>query len=100
MSAAWYAKLAIAKRVRPRNASGLPPSGTNAIAAVETTHRPVKKSRNGRRRPPRSETAPRTGDTRAFSPTEAAFAMPNQNWPSDGPRRSTVQRPIAYDTTA
>jgi hypothetical protein len=35
----------------------------------------VKKSRNGSRRPPRSLIAPRTGETRALSPTLTATAM-------------------------
>jgi len=92
--------LASEKRARPRNASGEEPAGTSAMAVVARTHWAVKKARNGSRRPPRSLTAPRTGETTALMPTLTALATPNQNCPSPGPRRSTAHRPIAYDTMA
>src|SRR5215207_4070230 len=94
MSAAWYAKFAIANRTSPIAAASV-----TAIRAVATTVIAVKTRRYGSRRPPRSLTAPRIGDTIALSSTLAAAARPNQNCPSAGPRRSIVHRPIAYDTT-
>ena len=43
--------------------------------AVGTMHIAVNANRNGRRRPPRSETAPRTGETTALSATLVSRAM-------------------------
>src|SRR5215207_10832618 len=94
MRAAWYAKFAIANSTRPIAAASV-----KAIRAVAMTVIAVKTSRYGNRRPSRSLTAPRIGDTIALSRTLAAAATPNQNCPSAGPRRSMVHRPIAYDTT-
>ena len=68
MSAAWYAKLATMNRATPRT------GGTSAMKNVAPMHSAVKNSRNGIRRPPRSENAPRIGDTRALMPTLTTIA--------------------------
>ena len=65
-------------------------------------HSAVNASRNGSRRPPRSESAPRTGDTRALIPTLTMIAMLRTACPVAAPNRasSVSHRPIAPDTTA
>ena len=67
-----------------------------------TIVRTVKNRRNGRRRPPRSDSAPRIGETSALRPTLIAIASPWTSWPSPGPKREldVSQSPIAVDTTA
>ena len=72
------------------------------MSADGTIVRIVKKSRNGRRRPPRSEMAPRNGEMRALIPTLTAIAMPWASCPGPCPRResSVSHRPIAVDTMA
>jgi hypothetical protein len=62
----------------------------------------VKPKRNGNRRPPRSDSAPRIGETIALSPTEITIARLRRKLPSRSPNRasSTSHRPIAFETTA
>ena len=67
---------------------------------VVPMHRAVKNSRNGIRPAPRSENAPRIGETRALMPTLATTAMDSQAFPSRSPNRSTRYSPMAPDTTA
>ena len=67
---------------------------------VGTMHRAVNSNRNGIRRPPRSEIAPRTGDTMALMPTLTMTARDRATAPSCGPNRSLRYRPMAPDTTA
>ena len=68
---------------------------------VAPMHSAVKTSRNGIRRPPRSEMAPRIGDTSALMPTLIAIATDSRTLPSRSPNWSlTRYRPIAPDTTA
>src|SRR5919106_11997 len=74
--------------------------GTSAMANVEPMHSAVKSRRNGIRRPPRSEIAPRIGDTTALSPTLSATDTPSKTPPSRGPNWLFRYSPIAPDTTA
>ena len=62
--------------------------------------RTVKNARNGSRRPPRSLIFPRTGLTRALSPTAAADATPSQRFPALSPMPCVSRRPIAFEMTA
>ena len=73
---------------------------TKPIAAVDPTASAVKKARNGFRRPTRSLIAPRIGETRALTSTEALTATVNQNRPGPSPRNLMLQRLIAKETTA
>ncbi len=72
------------------------------MIAEGTIVRTVKKSRNGRRRPPRSLSAPRIGETRAFKPTLTAIAIPWMSCPGPWPKRVSAvsHSPIAVDTIA
>ena len=83
-------------RARPRIA------GTSAMKNVEPMHSSVKNNRNGIRRPPRSENAPRIGETRALSPTLTTIAIDRKAFPSRSPNWLSLTRynPIAPDTTA
>ena len=65
-------------------------------------HSAVNPSRNGIRRPPRSENAPRTGDTAALMPTLITIASDSTTLPSRSPNWASLIRysPIAPDTTA
>ncbi len=79
MSAAWYAKFAMMNRIRPTAGA------TSAMKNVLPMHSSVKASRNGMRRPPRSEMAPRNGEIAAFKPTLATMASENSRFPSRSP---------------
>ena len=72
------------------------------MSADGTMVRTVKKRRNGSRRPPRSEIAPRNGEMRALIPTLTAMATPWASWPGPCPSResSVSQSPIAVETMA
>src|SRR3954447_24286712 len=96
MSAAWYAKFATVNSSVPRSGPLSP------MTAVGATHSAVNASRNGSRRPPRSDSAPRTGETMAFTPTLIRTARPSTSCPVAGPNRasSISHRPIAPDTIA
>ena len=76
--------------------------GTSAMKNVAPMHSAVKPSRNGIRRPPRSENAPRTGDTAALMPTLITIASDSTTLPSRSPNCVSLIRysPIAPDTTA
>src|SRR6476469_5300899 len=65
-------------------------------------HRAVKNRRKGSRRPPRSLSAPRIGDTIALSATLIATAIETTRLPSRSPKRlaSVAHRPMAVETTA
>ena len=69
---------------------------------VATMHMAVKNRRNGIRPPPRSEKAPRIGDTRALMPTLTTIAIDSSALPSRSPNWRSLTRysPIAPDTTA
>jgi hypothetical protein len=58
------------------------------MKSVEVMHSAVNSSRNGIRRPPRSEIAPRIGDTSALTPTLSATDTPSSTAPSRGPNWS------------
>ena len=77
-------------------------AGDGPMSTVGAMVSTVKNSRNGRRRPPRSLSAPRIGETSALSPTLIAIAMPWTSWPRPWPNRlsSVSHRPMAVDTTA
>ena len=77
-------------------------AGLGPIRAVGTMHRIVKNNRNGRRRPPRSLSAPRIGETIALRATLIATAIDTTRFPSRSPKRlaSVAHSPIAVDTTA
>ncbi len=78
-----------------------PSSGVkSAMKNVAPMHSAVKPSRYGIRRPPRSENAPRIGDTSALMPTLIATATASSTPPSRSPNRSLRYSPIAPDTTA
>ena len=65
-------------------------------------HISVNSSRNGSRRPPpRSDSAPRIGDTTALMPTLTTIARLKASCPVAGPNCSglTSHRPIAYEIT-
>ena len=96
MSAAWNEKFATMNRSTPRIGPLMP------ITAVGATHSAVNASRNGSRLPPRSESAPSTGDTIALRPTLTMIAIDSTAWPVAGPNResSVSHRPIAPDTIA
>ena len=94
MSAAWYEKLATMNRTSPIA------GGTFAMKKVATMHSAVNSSRNGMRRPPRSDSAPRIGETIALIPTLSANAAANSKPPSRRPNWSFRYSPIAPDTTA
>src|SRR3954468_6970388 len=72
------------------------------ITAVGPMHSAVKASRNGRRRPPRSESAPRTGDTIALSPTLTMIAIDSTACPVAAPNRESAvsHSPMVLDTIA
>ena len=76
--------------------------GTSAMKNVVPTHTAVKNSRNGIRPEPRSDSAPRIGDTSALSPTLATTAIDSRTFPSRSPNWASLTRyrPIAPDTTA
>ncbi len=76
--------------------------GTSAMKNVVATHRAVKNSRNGIRPDPRSDSAPRIGETIALSPTLATTAIDSRTLPSRSPNWASLTRysPIAPDTTA
>ncbi len=59
---------------------------------VATMHNAVKNSRNGIRRPPKSEIAPRIGDTRALMPTLTMIATERSTLPSRSPNCSGLTR--------
>jgi hypothetical protein len=88
--------LAIVKRAAPTSA------GDGPMNAVGITVKAVKNSRNGIRRPPRSLSAPRIGETSALMPTLIAIARPTTSWPGPWPNRLSAvsHRPIAVETTA
>ena len=69
---------------------------------VAPMHTAVKKSRKGIRRPPRSDKAPRIGETSALIPTLTAIATDSSRLPSRSPNRSSLIKysPIAPETTA
>ena len=69
---------------------------------VAPTHNAVNASRNGRRWPPRSESAPRTGETMALSPTLTTMPTLSRKLPSRSPNCpvSVSHSPMAPDTTA
>src|SRR5829696_780406 len=96
MSAAWYPKFA---RVNSRR----PPIGpATAITSVGAMANDVNASRNGSRCPPRSDSAPRIGDTIALMPTLTATDTLKASWPTAGPNWSgrMSHRPMAYERTA
>jgi hypothetical protein len=63
-----------------------PSSGaTSAMKNVVAMHSSVKNSRNGMRPGPRSEKAPRIGDTSALMPTLITTAIDNRALPSRSP---------------
>ena len=76
--------------------------GTSAMKNVAPMHSAVKNRRNGIRRPPRSENAPRIGDTSALRPTLTTIAIESTTLPSRSPNWLSLirYRPIAPDTTA
>ena len=65
-------------------------------------HRTVNARRNGSRRPPRSESAPRIGDTIALSPTLTTIPRLRRKLPFFSPNWfvSVSHSPIAPETTA
>ena len=67
---------------------------------VAPMHSAVKNSRNGIRPVPRSESAPRTGETRALIPTLMTTAIDSTRSRRGSPNWSTRYSPIAPDTTA
>ena len=75
---------------------------TSAMKNVQAMQTAVKASRNGIRRPPRSEKAPRIGETRALIPTLITIASDSTTLPSRSPNCLSLIRysPIAPDTTA
>ena len=77
-------------------------AGVGPMIADGTMVSTVNRNRNGMRRPSRSESAPRSGETRALMPTLTAIVMPRTSWPRPGPNRSSEvsHRPMAVDTTA
>ena len=71
-----------------------------AMKNVAPMHNAVKNSRNGMRPGPRSENAPRIGETSALIPTLTTIAIDSHRLPSRSPNWSTRYSPIAPDTTA
>ena len=88
--------MAIVNRIAPTTA------GLGPMSELGMIVRTVKNNRNGSRRPPRSDSAPRNGETRALRPTLIAMATPWMSWPGPAPNRASEvsHRPIAVDTTA
>ena len=60
----------------------------------------VNANRNGSRRPYRSESAPRNGDTTALTATDTETAMNSHRFPSPLPSLSTRYSPMAREKTA
>ena len=81
-------------RTRPSTA------GTLAMKKVAAMHCTVKSRRKGIRRPPRSDRAPRIGDTIALMPTLTATDTASNTPPSRRPNWSVRYSPMAPDTTA
>ena len=66
--------------------------GTSAMKNVAAMHSAVNASRNGIRRPPRSENAPRIGETRALMPTLMTIASDRTRLPSRSPNWRSFTR--------